>query len=172
MGIGLRCLSLCVALSIAALGAPSPAAAAANPYVEIVSMDSGSCLDVSNGSTANRANVQIWHCDNVRQQRWQRRYVGDGYYEIVNLKSQKCLDVDNGLKYDGANVQQYDCVRSAPQQKWRMQPTRNGFFQLVAKHSQKCLDVHNGLEANGTNVKQWSCVNVPQQQWIGVDTQY
>ena len=110
-------------------------------------------LDVSNGSTANQANVQIWEYTDVPQQKFLLEYTSDGYYKIKNLKSQKVLDIANGEQKSGTNVWQYE-DNNTDSQKWIIRQTSDGHYNIISKLNKELyLDVVNGKTQNGTNVQ-------------------
>jgi hypothetical protein len=148
--------------------APTPGVSAkgasAVPASLIRARQSGRCLDVTGGSTANGANVIQWACHDGSNQRWTLQAVGAGYYRLVVDHSDKCLDVTGGSTVNGANVIQWTCHNGFNQQ-WRPVYSGAGFYRFVARHSGRCLDVAGGSTANGANVIQWTCHNGFNQQW-------
>lgn len=76
----------------------------------------GACLDVTGGSTANGAKVQLYTCNGSGAQRW-RYDAGTG--DVVNTAADKCLDVTDQSTANGARVQIWTCTGAA-NQKWRL----------------------------------------------------
>ena len=70
----------------------------------------GRCLDVSGGSTAAGAKLQLWDCNNTGAQHW--RQVGS---TLVNPASGRCVDSPGGSTADGARLQIWDCNGTAAQ---------------------------------------------------------
>jgi glucosylceramidase len=115
----------------------------------------GKCLDVTNGSTANGNQPQLWDCTagNTNQQ-WT---VGtDGTVRGLG----KCLDVANNSTSDGATVHLWDCISTVATQKW----TASG-GALINSASGKCLDVKDNNTANGAKLQIWSCTGAANQKW-------
>jgi glucosylceramidase len=115
----------------------------------------GKCLDVTNGSTANGNQPQLWDCTagNANQQ-WT---VGaDGTVRGLG----KCLDVANNSTSDGGVVHLWDCISTVATQKW----TASG-GALINSASGKCLDVTNNNTANGAKLQIWSCTGAANQKW-------
>jgi glucosylceramidase len=122
----------------------------------IVSSLNGKCLDVTDGSTANGNQPQLWDCaaGNTNQQ-WT---VGaDGTIRGLG----KCLDVANNSTADGAVVHLWDCYDSVAGQKWSYTSGRD----LVNTASGKCLDVKGNNTANGAKLQLWTCAGAANQKW-------
>lgn len=116
-------------------------------------LNNSKCIDVSDGSYANGANVQIWNNDNVQQQKFEITYnTKQNYYEIKSVNSGKVLDVQSNGKTDGANVWQYES-NNTDAQKWILQSAGNGYYYIIAVNSYLYLDVNGGNTNNGTNVQ-------------------
>jgi glucosylceramidase len=115
----------------------------------------GKCLDVTDGSTANGNQPQLWDCTsgNANQQ-WT---VGaDGTIKGLG----KCLDVANNSTSDGAVVHLWDCYSTVATQKWSA-----GNGTLINSASGKCLDVKDSSTANGAKLQIWTCSGAANQQW-------
>lgn len=80
----------------------------------LVNPQSGKCLDVAAGSTANGARVQLWSCNGTGAQQWQSNANGT----ITNPQSGKCLDAAGSG--NGALLQLWDCYGGGiqPNQVW------------------------------------------------------
>jgi hypothetical protein len=79
------------------------------------------CLDVSDASLEDGANLQQYTCNGSSAQEF---YVTsteiEGVYEIVNTNSDKCVDVWLDNYDDGANIQQGECYHGE-NQRWRFE---------------------------------------------------
>jgi glucosylceramidase len=115
----------------------------------------GKCLDVTDGSTANGNQPQMWDCtSNNANQQWT---VGtDGTVRGLG----KCLDVANNSTSDGGVVHLWDCFSTVATQKW----TASG-GALINSASGKCLDVKDNNTANGAKLQIWSCTGAANQRW-------
>jgi len=67
-------------------------------------------MDVSGGSTANGANIQLWDWLNANNQNWTVTPISDGYFRITAVHSGKVADVAGPSTADGAVVHQWDNV--------------------------------------------------------------
>lgn len=126
-------------------------------------------LDVSDGSTSNKANVQLWQYTNVRQQKFEVKYI-DGYYKIKCIKSNKYLEVDT------VNNNVYQNAESDKDvQKWTIRRTSDGHYSLISKYNGLYLDLDKSKVANGTNIKTYKKGNNDAQKYdfikvaIGID---
>lgn len=79
----------------------------AGPFT-IVSENSGKCLDVRSGNTADGAAVQQYHCQNSPNQQWNLG-VYSGVFTLFNVNSNKCIDVPGFSLFSGTKIQQYTC---------------------------------------------------------------
>jgi endo-1,4-beta-xylanase len=144
-------------LLAAALFAGVSLYAQSTPFPEIVSVNSGQCLDVPNGSAAEHVRIQQIICHGGPNQRW--RLTGTG--EIVNLSSGLCLDVPNGSTEDRVPIQQIVC-HGGNNQRWRF--TRTG--EIISLNSRKCLDVPRASLAEHAQIEQFTCNGGNNQKWI------
>ncbi len=130
---------------------------------KLINRASGKALDVSNGSTADGADVIQWGYSGNINQKWVLTDTGNGY-KIMNSNSGKALDVYNSSTADGADVIQWT-DRGQNNQKWNLVDLGNGYYNLVNVNSGKYLDVEKGSTSDGGNAIQWSSNNGTNQQW-------
>lgn len=79
-----------------------------NGFYKITAVHSGKALDVANGSSASKANVQQYTWNGTAAQQWQLIDGGNGYFIISNRAGDKVLDVNNAASKNGTNVWVYD----------------------------------------------------------------
>jgi hypothetical protein len=133
------------------LGITNASAASAGA---LVSSLNSKCLDLTNGSTANGNQPQLWTCySGSANQTW--TLADNGSVQIQG----KCLDVANNGATDGAVVHMWDCYDTVATQKW----TLSG-GSLVNSNG-KCLDVKDKNTADGAKLQLWSCTGTPNQKW-------
>ena len=109
-------------------------------------------VDVSGGSLADYANVQVYQSNETYAQRWGITRESNGYYTIFNLASGKVLDVSGGSPLVGSNVQQYVSNNTSAQQ-WSIVRNSDGVtFSFISALSGLMLDVDGEKVANGRNV--------------------
>jgi glucosylceramidase len=112
------------------------------------------CLDVTDGSTTNGNQPQLWTCTAGPNQTWTTNTDNT----IRGLG--KCLDVKDNNTTNGATVHLWDCTSTVTTQKWA---TSNG--ALINTASGKCLDVKDNNTANGAKLQLWSCTGAANQKW-------
>jgi glucosylceramidase len=114
----------------------------------------GKCLDVTDGSTANGNQPQMWTCTGGPNQQW--TLAADGTVRGLG----KCLDVTGNGTADGTAVQLWDCFAGG-NQRW----TYTSGGDLVNVGSGKCLDVRDNNTANGARLQIWTCTGGSNQKW-------
>jgi alpha-galactosidase len=92
-------------------------------FVNVVSVNSGKCLDVSGGPSATGDGVRVvqWACNGGTNQQWRIQDLGTGYVNLIARHSGKCLDVSGASTADGAQIQQWTCTGGTNQQWQRRQ---------------------------------------------------
>ncbi len=132
---------------------------------QIVNQNSGKCVDVLQGSTANAVEIIQYTCSGAANQQWQLRDLGNGYHNLVAQHSGKCLDVNNASTADNAAVIQYTCG-SGTNQQWQLRAVSGtNYVEIVARHSGKCLDVSGQSTANSARLQQYTCWGGANQRW-------
>jgi hypothetical protein len=132
---------------------------------KVINIISGKALDVTESSTENGTNVQIY-CDNASAaQKWIVEETGNGLYKLINVIGRKVLDVKQSGTSDGTNVQIWE-DNGSDAQRWRLQAIDNGHvYKIVNIPSNKALDVNHSGAADGTNVQIWSDNGTSAQKW-------
>ncbi|WP_405143139.1 RICIN domain-containing protein [Sphaerisporangium sp. NBC_01403] len=123
--------------------------------VRIVGAGSGRCVDISNSSTANGTQAQIWDCGSGTNQRF--TYTSGKQLQVYG---NKCLDANNQGTANGTQVVIWDCNGQTNQQ-WNV----NSNGTITGVQSGLCLDVPNNATANGTKLNLWSCNSGANQRW-------
>ncbi|WP_051353782.1 RICIN domain-containing protein [Atopobium fossor] len=155
--------------SAAPVAADSAASAAdglvaGDTYYIRSAIDSDKVLDVSGGSAANGANVQLWDKNNTAAQRWKLIRSGQ-YYMLINEGSNKALDIYAGRVFNEANVQQYQ-TNYTNAQKWILRRMTDGSFAIVSVQDPRyALDLYAGKTANGTNIQMFMYAGGSNQRW-------
>ncbi|MGX6606437.1 ricin-type beta-trefoil lectin domain protein [Micromonosporaceae bacterium Da 78-11] len=121
----------------------------------IVSSANSKCLDVTNGSTANGNQPQMWSCAAGPNQNW--TLADNGSVQGLG----KCLDVANGSTANGAVIHLWDCYDTVASQKWSL----TGGRDLVNTASGKCLDIKDNNLADGAKLQLWDCSGGANQKW-------
>ena len=109
-------------------------------------------LDVSQGSSANFANIQLYEYMGEDQQKFEVKYTSDGYYKITVLRSKKAIEVAKGGQAPATNVWQNESNNS-DEQKWIIKQTGDGFYNIISKCNSLYLNVSYGNGKNGSNIE-------------------
>ncbi len=130
-------------------------------WYQVVNVNSGKCVDATNGGTANGTPVQQWACSagNTNQE-WQFQPTSGGYYEVVTRNApSEAWDVTGGqgATGNGTPIQLWSYGGGTNQQ-WKPVQQSGGAYTFVARNSgTECLDVTNRSTSNGTVLQQWAC---------------
>ena len=120
-------------------------------YVEIVSRNSGKCLDVSGASTDAAAPAIQWTCHGGLNQQWRLEPAGGGAVRIIARHSGQALDVFGAWLDDVTPIIQWP-VHSGDNQVWTLEPASDGYVRIVARHSGKAMDVAFASPDDGARV--------------------
>lgn len=121
-------------------------------YMIKSSKNSKYTLDVSNGSTSNGANIQLYQSNNSPAQVFKVTNDAQGYVTFINLKSGKAIDVTDGKVKTSQNVWQYNSNGSRAQ-KWIVQKSGLGYIVRSALDPNYVLDLSNGNVRSGGNIQ-------------------
>ncbi len=122
-------------------------------------------LDVSGGSTANGAAIQIYASNKTDAQVWTVSHDSKGYVTITHAASGKALDVSGAKASAGARVQLY-ASNGTWAQKWIAVKGEDGSVTfLSALDSSLAIDVKSGSSANGTLVWLYDANDTKAQKW-------
>jgi hypothetical protein len=134
-------------------------------YYEIVSRNSGKCLDVFGASLDDAAAVIQWTCTGGPNQQWRLERTASGAYRLIARHSGKALDVYGALVDDLAPAIQFP-TNNGDNQLWTLQPASDGYVSIVARHSGKPLDVAGASVEDGAAVIQYTAHGGANQQWL------
>ncbi|MFJ4090530.1 ricin-type beta-trefoil lectin domain protein [Kitasatospora sp. NPDC089913] len=125
-----------------------------NGPVGPISGYAGKCVDVKNGTSADRTPVQIFACNGTAAQQW--KIAEDGTIRALN----KCLDVAAAGTTNGTKVQLYTCNRTGAQQ-WRVRADGS----ILNPASGRCLDNLGFSTTDGNQLGIWDCNGLENQIW-------
>jgi uncharacterized repeat protein (TIGR03803 family) len=137
----------------------------ADSYYEIVSRNSGKCLDVFGASADAAASVIQWVCHGGENQQWRLEPAGGGAVRLIARHSGQVLDVYGALLDDVTPVIQWP-VHGGDNQAWTLEPASDGYVSIVARHSGKALDVELASIDDGARVIQYTPHGGANQQWL------
>ncbi|MES5818772.1 family 43 glycosylhydrolase [Streptomyces sp. RG80] len=152
------------------LPGPSGETAATPTSYTLVNRNSGKCLDVNGGGTADGTNIFQWTCNGGTNQKWKVEDLGDDTNRLVNVATGKVMDVADCSAADGADIRQWSWLNNKCQ-RYRLVFTASGdYVRIVNESTGKVADVADCGTANGSDVRQWSWLNNNCQQWRLVPT--
>lgn len=152
------------------LPGPSGETAATPTSYTLVNRNSGKCLDVNGGNTADGTNIFQWTCTGGSNQKWKVEDLGDDTSRLVNVATGKVMDVADCSASDGADIRQWSWLNNKCQ-RYRLVFTASGdYVRIVNESTGKVADVADCSAANGADVRQWTWLNNTCQQWRLVPT--
>ncbi|HEX2300884.1 MAG TPA: family 43 glycosylhydrolase, partial [Pseudonocardiaceae bacterium] len=147
------------------LDGPSGETAATPASYTIVNRNSGKCLQIADGSTADGATAQQSTCTGASSQRWRFEDLADDSSRVVNVGTGKVLDVADCSTVDGADIRQWSWLNNTCQRFRPVVTDQGGWVRLMNINSGKVADVADCGTADGTDVRQWTWLNNTCQQW-------
>ncbi|WP_254389272.1 family 43 glycosylhydrolase [Streptomyces sp. AC550_RSS872] len=152
------------------LPGPSGETAATPTAYTLVNRNSGKCLDVNGGNSADGTNIFQWTCTGGASQKWKVEDLGNDTNRLVNVATGKVMDTAACSAADGADIRQWSWLNNNCQ-RYRLVHTASGdHVRIVNEATGKVADVANCGTANGTDVRQWTWLNNNCQQWRLVPT--
>ena len=149
--------------ALSTLGKQKTTAIKSGYYVLKNGGDAGKVLDVKNGSTKDKANVDIYDINDAESQVFYIENVGNGLFKIVNNKSKKALHVSNSSTYEETNVFQYHYLGKACQL-WHITISEEtGYYVIRSALGDKVL-TSDGTDAH-CNVAINRFKNSATQRW-------
>ncbi|HEV3172947.1 MAG TPA: RICIN domain-containing protein [Actinocrinis sp.] len=123
---------------------------------ELISAQSGKCLDTYDNHFANGTKEEIWTCHNGPGQTW--THTSSGQLTVDGGKF--CLDGYANGTAPGTKVDLWTC-NGGSNQRW----TVNSNGTITEAQSGLCLDVAGQGTANGTQIDLWTCNGQTNQPW-------
>ncbi|NUS31146.1 MAG: family 43 glycosylhydrolase [Streptomyces sp.] len=152
------------------LPGPSGETAATPTSYTLVNRNSGKCLDVNGGGTADGTNIFQWTCNGGTNQKWRIEDLADDTNRLVNVATGKVADIADCSASDGADIRQWSWLNNKCQ-RFRLVFTATGdYVRIVNESTGKVADVADCGTANGSDVRQWTWLNNNCQQWRLVPT--
>ncbi len=125
------------------------------PTSRLTGSQSGRCLDVTGGATANGTATELWDCGGGANQQVTPTAAGE-----LRVYGNKCLEARNQATADGTVVDIWDC-NGGLNQKWKVSSDGS----VIGVQAGKCLDVSGQATANGSKVQLWTCNGGSNQKW-------
>jgi hypothetical protein len=130
----------------------------AGTWYSVVNRNSGKCVDVRNGATANGTPIQQFSCNGTFSQAFQFEYVGGGVFETHYRNSPgRGWDVTNRSTISGASIQLW-AGAGTPNQLWNFVYEGSGYYHFRPRSNfALCLDVPNGALGDSVQLQQATC---------------
>lgn len=159
------------ATNVQATTTPGTQPAIPTGWVNIVSKNSGKCMDVAEISTNPGGRLHQWTCWGGANQAFKFEAVLGGY-KITVRHSGLSLDIAGGpgATGNGAPLIQWS-YWGGTNQIFDIKPADDGTFIITAAHSGKCLDVSYISKENGFAINQWQYWGGDNQKWTFVPAQ-
>ena len=139
---------------------------ATDPYFMLVNQNSGKCLDLIGGNTANGAVTNQWSYDyNSTNQRWALQPTENGdHFKLISWVDGKAVSVSNDSTGAGAQLWAWD-YNSDPSQQWDLVDVGNGWYNVRNVRSGLNMDVSGSSTADNAMIQQWTINTSGAQKW-------
>ncbi len=145
----------------------TPAPTVPTGWVNVISENSGKCLDMTGGPSATWQTdpAQQWTCLGNAQTNQQFQFTPvTGGYEITAKNSGLALQPTGGTSAVSGSVIEQWPYEAQSYQIWTVTPTSDGYYSISSKAG-SCMDVRAVSKSNGAAVQQWTCSGQPNQKW-------
>lgn len=122
-------------------------------------------IDVYGASTADCANIQIYHNLGTLNQGFIIKKASNGYYTITAIHSNKLLDVYECQTHNGANIIQCRSNGGANQY-WKIYKTSDGYYSFESVHNGLYIDVNGGIAQDERNIQCYQKNNTLAQKFV------
>jgi hypothetical protein len=166
---------------VIAAGLMTATTLADDQVVQLVSVQSGKCLQPAKGSSANGAAIVQVACDGSAAQNWSMHFMASGFannhtwYQLTNQANHLCLDARGGA-VNGTPIQQWTCS-GISNEKWSTSNCQSTPGQSTCTVSSliynsavaqdrpytHCLATPGNVD--GASMVLMACEIIPSQQW-------
>ena len=136
--------------------------------VEIASALGGNLvMDVTSGSTASGAKMQLWRRNGSLAQAWRLEEQSNGYYVIRPTHSRAALGAGAGAVLPGtsATQQALSSAGASSTQLWSIRLQDDGSYSILAANSGLALEVAEGAASSGTALQLGHSNESTAQRW-------
>jgi glucosylceramidase len=142
---------------------PPPPVSTINPaaWYQVISTNSGKCLDAADWGTGNGTALQQWSCGvpAADNELWQFRPTSDGYYRVLSrLSPGKSWDIagGQGATRNGSLAQLWG-YSGASNQQWKPAKSAANDYTFASRGGAHCLDVAGVSKLDGARLQVWTC---------------
>jgi cytochrome c peroxidase len=140
-----------------------PGGGGGTTWYNIVNKNSGKCLDVNGGGTADGAQLIQWPSNGGDNQRWATVDAGGGYKKLQVKFDSKFAD-NQGSTAQGALIVQWSSSASNNQQ-WTMTDRGSGYYSFTCRTGGLAMDITGGSTADAATVCQNTYTGAASQLW-------
>lgn len=115
-------------------------------------INSSIAFDITDGSSENGAEIQLWENLYADQQKFIFKYHDDGFYTIQSKKTNKYITVVNSSW--GESIRQFN-EKNDDSQKWILKRRNDGTYSIISKIGNVYIDVPNWNCNNGVKLQLW-----------------
>ena len=119
-------------------------------------------MDISGGSKADKANVQIYSVNGSSAQEFEITHVKDGYCKIVSKNSGKVIEYNTSSNVNGANIYQ-NTWSGKDNQLWKVINVAGNYY--IQSKNGGVVDVQGGSLKAGANVQTYGWNGTNAQKW-------
>lgn len=137
-------------------------------YRILSKVNNSKVFDIPSGSTANNVKAQMWDNANVKQQKFDIIYVGEGYYKIKAKHSNKVLTVESSTPRIGSAIMQQE-DKNLDTQKWILKKYAESVYAIISKCGNLYIDLGGANTKNGQALQLKSQTDLKNQQFVLVN---
>ena len=134
-------------------------------YKIVTKINSNQAFDITDGSYADGAQIQLWQYVNSLQQLYDIKCGADNYYTITSKITGKVLAVENANVYNGVKVIQQTAT-GADTEKWIIKDNGDGTYSLISKCNNYYIDIPNGDISNGIKLQMYEQNGTDSQKFL------
>lgn len=133
-------------------------------YTILSCINTTQAFDMTDGSTKDGAQVQLWQQDGFLQQEFEAIYQNDGYYVIKSRNSGKVLSIEDTYAGNGTKIIQ-QAETDSDTEKWIIKDEGYNQYSIISKCNNYYITVPNGNPSNGTKLQMYDPINSNSQKF-------
>lgn len=141
---------------------PDPVSVQPGIYVIHSAIDDAYCLDITDSSTENNANIQLYQREDTNVQKFRVVQGVDGYSFIQSVYNGRWLGIKTPIE-DNSNVKLYD-TNTGEENLWGFEDAEDGYVFIRSKTGYY-LDVQGDRASNNANIQIYLFAGNNSQRW-------
>ncbi len=134
-------------------------------YIIRSSIDNHYVIDLSSSKTQNGNNIQIWHDNGTKAQRWKVTHHNGAITIRSMIDSNYAIDLNQSEAKEGNNIQIW-LSNGTDAQRWYPKYDNGGYILCSAIKQNYVIDLNNSNTNDGTNIHLWLKNGTKAQRWI------